>query len=63
VGTKSKYGLSAQEMLEIMFQSGRNSKIKSVDISDYAPVIEDYRTGILISNMFYYFAMGFSLRK
>jgi len=45
-----------------MYQSGRNKKIVSVGISDYNPMAEDWRTGRLISNMFYYFLLGYLSR-
>jgi len=62
VGAKQKQGLFSEEMIEIMFQSGVNKKIASVDISGYCPGSEDYRTGHLLCNMFYYFVMGFTRR-
>jgi hypothetical protein len=49
-------------MLEIMYLSGLERKIISVDISDYCPKFEDFRTGNLISNLFYYFVMAYSIR-
>lgn len=57
-----KNGLTGEEIIEIMFQSGRSKKIISVSVSDYNPRIEDWRTGRLISNMFYYFSLGYCSR-
>ena len=41
-----------------MFLSGLDKRIKSIDITDYNPLIEDYRTGYLISYMIYNFIHG-----
>jgi len=40
-----------------MFLAGRH-KIKCIDITDYNPSREDYRTGMLLANMIYYVALG-----
>jgi formiminoglutamase len=44
------------------FQAGKHKKVVGLDITEYCPGMEDYRTGILISNIIYYFIMGYSLR-
>jgi len=49
--------------LDICFEAGRNPKVKLVDISEYNPKIEEYRTGRLIGHMFSYFIYGYSQRK
>lgn len=51
-------GLTAEESLEIMFLAGRDKRVNSLDISDYNPTVEDYRTGYLFANMVYYYLMG-----
>ena len=56
-------GLTGDEALEIALISGNCSKVRLVDMSEYNPAVEDYRTGRLLSNIFYYFCMGCSLRK
>jgi formiminoglutamase len=56
-------GLTAEESIEIMMLAGHNEKISSVDISDYNPSVEDFRTGKLVANMVYYFMLGFTARK
>ncbi len=38
-----------------MIQAGINKKIKSIDITDYNPSIEDFRSGMLLANMIYHF--------
>jgi formiminoglutamase len=52
-------GLTAEEIIEIMFQVGKNKNIKSLGICDYNPTVEDYRTGRLVANMIYYCLLGF----
>ena len=37
---------------------GRDKRVKSIDITDYNPTVEDYRTGYLFGNMIYYFIVG-----
>lgn len=59
---KWKFGISAEEIIEIAFLAGKNKKVISLDITEYCPGSEDYRTGILISNIIYYFVMGYSQR-
>jgi hypothetical protein len=34
-----------------------------VDFTDYNPAIEDYRSGLLLANFFYYFCMGYYFRN
>ena len=55
-------GLTAEEALEIGFISGARAAVSIVDMSEYNPAVEDYRTGRLLSNIFYYFCMGCSTR-
>eukprot|EP01016_Furgasonia_blochmanni_P044535 TRINITY_DN6191_c0_g1_i10.p1 TRINITY_DN6191_c0_g1~~TRINITY_DN6191_c0_g1_i10.p1 ORF type:complete len:223 (-),score=29.93 TRINITY_DN6191_c0_g1_i10:149-817(-) len=55
-------GLTSEEAVEIMFQAGKCPQVTSVDITEYNPAVEDFRTGRLVSNMFYYFSMGYTLR-
>jgi len=55
-------GLTAQEALDICFESGKSGKVKLLDVSEYNPDIEEYRTGRLIGYMFSYFVYGFIQR-
>lgn len=32
--------------------------MKSIDITDYNPTIEDYRSGFLVGNLIYYFILS-----
>jgi len=62
VSCPATIGLSAQEALDICFCAGQCKKVKLFDVSEFNPKIEDYRTGRLVANMFYFFVMGFSQR-
>ena len=63
VSTKCLQGLSTEEIIEILKIAGFSSqKLVAVEISDYNPFIEDWTTGRLVATMFYYFALGFSMR-
>eukprot|EP01135_Chromosphaera_perkinsii_P007857 Nk52_evm49s1020 gene=Nk52_evmTU49s1020 len=61
VSCASSLGLSAQDAIEIMLVSGKHPNVKLVDLSEFNPEIEDYRTGKLVANMFYYFCLGRAL--
>lgn len=50
------YGLNVEEAIEIFYLSSQ--KVVSVDITEYNPTIEDYRSGFVIGNLIYYFMMG-----
>lgn len=56
-------GLTAQEALDICFEAGKNPKVSLFDLSEYNPLIEEYRTGRFVGYMLAYFAYGVSLRK
>lgn len=58
VSCPANVGLTAEEALDICYWAGRNPAVALVDISEYNPKIEDYRTGRLVANMFYYFLLG-----
>lgn len=55
-------GLTGEEALEIAFSAGSFAKVSLVDMSEYNPAVEDYRTGRLLSNIFYYFCLGCATR-
>lgn len=56
-------GLTAEEAIEIAFLSGKCKNVSLMDISEYNPAVEDYRTGRLLSNIFYYFCLGVKIRN
>ena len=55
-------GLSSQEALDICFTAGRHRHTRLLDLSEFNPDVEEYRTGTLVCNMIYYFLMGLALR-
>ncbi len=53
-------GLKTEEALQIMFDAGNelSEQLVSVDLSEYNPCVEDWRTGRLAISLFYYFTLG-----
>lgn len=62
VSCPATVGLTAEEALDICYWAGKTPEVSLVDISEYNPAIESYRTGRLVANMFYYFLLGRKLR-
>lgn len=62
VSAPGSIGLSAQEALNICFLAGKSPKVMLVDVSEYNPSVESFRTGRLVALMLYYFLLGFSQR-
>lgn len=46
-----------------MLLCGRSKKVRLIDLSEYNPRVEDYRTGRLAATLFYFFALGVLMRK
>jgi len=46
-----------------MVIAGACEQVKSVDITDYNPKFEDFRTGLFLGNMLFYFCQGLFMRK
>lgn len=63
VSSPANVGLTAQEALDICYFAGQNRKVCLFDLSEFNPLVEDYRTGKLVTTMFYYFALGLTQRK
>ncbi|KAL6065220.1 Arginase [Balamuthia mandrillaris] len=63
VSCPATIGLSAEDALEICFAAGKDPRVALFDLSEYNPQIEDYRTGRLVANMFYFFALGVAARS
>jgi formiminoglutamase len=63
VSCPSPIGISAQDALDICFIAGQCDKVSLVDLSEYNPQVEGYRTGKLVANMFIQFVMGFTSRS
>ncbi len=58
-------GFKTEEALQMMFDIGLllGENLVSVDISEYNPCVEDWRTGRLVVTLFYYFVLGFAKSK
>lgn len=53
--------IKTEEIIEICYIAGlKMTKLVAIDISEYDPFVEDWRTGRLVASMFYYFSMGLS---
>jgi len=63
VSAPGSVGLTAQEAIDICFEAGKNPKVCLFDLSEFNPVVEEYRTGKLVTLMFYNFALGLATRK
>ena len=44
------------------FVAGSHPRVRLFDLSEFNPRIDDYRTGRLVCNMWYYFCMGVASR-
>lgn len=58
VSAPATVGLTAQQACDIAFYAGQSFRVKLVDLSEYNPVIEEYRTGKLVTQIFYHFLLG-----
>jgi formiminoglutamase len=56
-------GLSAEEALGMSMEAGKNPNTVLFDLSEMNVAIEDYRTPRLAVNMFYFFLLGYKMRK
>ena len=56
-------GLSADEALSMMDAAGRNPSVRLVDLSEFNPDEEEYRTGRLVAFMFHSLARGVFHRR
>jgi formiminoglutamase len=51
-------GLTAEEAVEVSMVAGASAHVLLMDISEFSPAIEDFRTGRLASNIIYHFILG-----
>lgn len=58
----SSIGFTADEMLEMCFVAGTDPNVVLIDISEFNPDMEEPRSGKLVSDMFYYYALGVASR-
>jgi len=56
-------GFSAEEMLDMAYAAGSDVSVVLLDISEYAPEIEEMRSGKLLAHMVYNFLLGFTCRN
>ena len=56
-------GLRAKEAFQIAFAAGAHPKVDLFDLSEYNPLIEEERTGLLAVGIFYHFCLGVASRK
>ncbi|CAF1578110.1 unnamed protein product [Adineta ricciae] len=58
VSAPASVGLSAQQACDLAFIAGQSFHVKLMDMSEYNPLVEEYRTGKLITLIFYHFILG-----
>ncbi len=58
VSAPATVGLTAQQACDIAFYAGQSFYVKLMDLSEYNPLIEEYRTGKLVTLIFYHFILG-----
>ncbi|GKT35371.1 Ureohydrolase like protein [Aduncisulcus paluster] len=58
----SPMGLTSEEAIDIMYEAGRNSRVRMVDMPEFNPDAEEYLTGKLVATMFYFFVLGYGRR-
>jgi len=63
VSAPAVVGLTAQDALDICKCAGENRNVRLMDVSEFNPVVENFRTGRLLASMFYNFVMGVAMRK
>lgn len=63
VSCPATIGLTADEAVHISMEAGKCPNVKLFDLSEMNPAIEDYRTPRLAVNMFYFFLLGYKMRK
>jgi len=56
-------GFSAEEILDIAHAAGSDVSVVLFDISEYAPEIEEMRSGKLLAHVIYNFLLGFTCRS
>ncbi|CAF1045752.1 unnamed protein product [Adineta steineri] len=58
VSAPATVGLSAEQACDIAFYAGQSFQVKLMDLSEYNPSVEEYRTGKLVTLIFYHFILG-----
>eukprot|EP00698_Gefionella_okellyi_P021077 TRINITY_DN671_c0_g1_i3.p1 TRINITY_DN671_c0_g1~~TRINITY_DN671_c0_g1_i3.p1 ORF type:complete len:246 (-),score=61.04 TRINITY_DN671_c0_g1_i3:328-1065(-) len=62
VSAASPIGLSSDDALKIAMSAGQNVDVVAFDLSEFNPAAEEYRTGRLVTAMFYHFCLGVAMR-
>lgn len=55
-------GLTNQEALDIITITGRNTKVRLVDFSEFNPAVESFLSSHLLGELFYSLCMAFAAR-
>ena len=63
VSSPSPLGLTAFEACSIAMISGRDERVRLMDLSEFNPVVEEYASAKLVATILYYFAMGVADRR
>jgi len=58
VSAPATVGLTAQEACDLCFEAGLCLSVRLMDVSEFNPQVEDYRTGKLLALLFYHFVLG-----
>ena len=58
VSAPATVGLTSEQACEICFTAGQCRQVKLMDLSEFNPIIEEYRTGKLVTLLFYNFLLG-----
>ena len=56
-------GFTAEEAVEIGLLAGACPKVQMMDINEFNPGVEDFRTGRLVANIIYHFILGSTKRN
>lgn len=56
-------GFTSEEAIEIALLAGICAQVKVLDISEFSPAIEDFRTGRLVSSLIYSLLLGHTKRN
>ena len=57
VSAPATYGLSNDDALQMAYLAGQSKSLKLFDLSEFNPIVEEYRTSKLVTLMFYHFLL------
>ena len=58
VSAPATVGLTSEQACDMCFAAGQSLHVKLMDLSEFNPIIEEYRTGKLVTLLFYNFLLG-----